>query len=133
MTREAHIAVQAILRQRVELVASEFQLLIRGDQFNHVRLIDVAQLVLRLHEVIARIQIAVVLQRQRRAARLGEHTQPRRLAIPVRQRHIEHLHVDFTDVVPHPLFKYADQELPILFGCDDRSVTSLPKGTPSTW
>ena len=63
MTRDAHIAVQTILRQRVEFVAPELQLLIRRDQFNHVSLIGVAQLVLRLDEVIARIQIAVVLQR----------------------------------------------------------------------
>ena len=70
----------------------------------------------RLDEVVARIEIAVVLERQRGAAGLGVDAQAGRLAEPVGERHVEHLHVDLADVVPHPLLEDVDQEPPVLAG-----------------
>src|SRR5262245_30615758 len=79
---KAHLAASALRRQAVELGPAEARLLRRADQVGHVRLTDVAEPVLGLDEVIAGVEIAVVLERQRRAAGRRVHTQTMRLAGP---------------------------------------------------
>ena len=111
MTGEAHVALPAETRQRIAFVKAELDLLRRGHQLDHVRVPDVAQQIVRLHEVIARIQIAVVLDGQPRAAGGVEdahagigQTQP------VAQRRLEGLHVDRSYIATHPLVKDCAQE-----------------------
>ena len=65
---KAHLAVQALPGQSVKFILPEFLLPVAGDQFNHVGVRDVAQVVIRLDKVIAGVQVAVVLNRQSAAA-----------------------------------------------------------------
>ena len=67
-----------------------------------------------LDEVIAAVQVAVVLERELQAARLGVDAHPGRLADPVGQRGVERLHEHAADVAPHPLLEHVDHEPPIL-------------------
>jgi len=69
VTGKAYVTVQAELGESGQLVQAELPLLRRRDELDHRRLEDVAQAVVGLDEVIARIQVAVVLQRERVAAR----------------------------------------------------------------
>ena len=92
VTGEPHVALLAEAWQRVALVAPELPLLRRGDQLDHVRVLDVAELERRLHEVVAGIEVARVLDREREPTRLRMHAEARRLAVPVGERDIEHLH-----------------------------------------
>ena len=73
--------------------------------------------VVRLHKVVAGVEIAVVLQRQGIAAGGGEDTE-RVHAHPRSQGHIEHLHIDAPHVVAHPFVVDANQEAAILFRLD---------------
>ena len=57
-----------------------------------------------------------MLEREREAAGLGVHAETRRLADPVRERHVEHLHVDLADVAAHPFLEDVDQESAVLLG-----------------
>ena len=124
MARETDVAVEAVLRQRVPLVEAELHLPLRGDERQQVRLLDVAEAVARLDEVVARIDVAGVLEREREPARLGVHAEPGRLADPVRERDVEHLDVDLADVAPHPFLEDVDQEAAVLLGAD-RPVRDL--------
>src|SRR5512132_634894 len=110
VTREANVAFAAEPRKRVALVEPELLLLRRGDQLDHVLVLDVAELERRLDEVIARKEVAGVLDRERQPTRLRMHTQARRLAVPVGERDIEHLHEHLADVAPDPLLEHVDQE-----------------------
>jgi hypothetical protein len=67
------VAFAAVSRQHIALVVAELPLLRRVDQSAQWILDNVAELVLRVDEVIARIEIAVVLNRQRRTASLAEN------------------------------------------------------------
>jgi hypothetical protein len=55
MAGKTHLAVAAVTRQPVQLVATEFFLPIGAGQFGHQRLKDVAQQILGLDEVVAGI------------------------------------------------------------------------------
>ena len=57
---KAHVAFLAVTRQCVALILAEFQLLGRRDQLDEVIVPNVAQEEVRLHEMVARIYIAVV-------------------------------------------------------------------------
>ena len=67
---KAHVAFAAEIRQRVALVQAELQLLRRSEHLEHVCVLDVAQQELWLDEMIAGIQVAVVLNGQAGAAGL---------------------------------------------------------------
>ena len=88
MAREPNVALTAEPGQRVTLVEPELPLLWRGDQLDHVLVLDVPELERGLHEVVARVQVARVLDRERQPARLRVHAQARGLAVPVRERHV---------------------------------------------
>ena len=55
-----------------------------------------------------------MLERERQPARLRVDAQPGRLAVPVRERDVEHLHVHLADVAANPLLEHVDQETPVL-------------------
>ena len=59
---KAHVAFSTDKRQRVQLVSAEFSLLLGADQVAHVFLEDVTQKKPRLDKVVARVQIAVMLE-----------------------------------------------------------------------
>src|SRR6266513_1103615 len=80
--------------------------------------LDVPEQVARLDKVVARIEIAGVLECEREAARLGVDAEPRRLAHPVREGDIEHLDIDRGDVVPDPLLEDVHQEASVLHSPD---------------
>src|ERR1035441_1091631 len=63
-----HLAAAALGRERFALVLAELALLRRGHELQHVRFMDVAELETRLHEMIAGVYIAVVLERRTVAA-----------------------------------------------------------------
>src|SRR5436190_9364539 len=116
VTGEADVALPAVARKRVALVEAEPQLLLRRDQLEHVRLADVPEPVRRLDEVIARVEVPGVLERESEPARLRVDAEARWLAEPVGERDVEHLDVDLADVPAHPLLEDVDQEAPVLLG-----------------
>ncbi len=118
VARETHVALEAVLRQRVAFVEPELALLLGRDELEHRVLLDVAQLVARLHEVVARVEITGVLERQREPARLRVDAEPRWLSGPVGERDVEHLHVHLGDVVADPLLEHVDQETAVLLSAD---------------
>jgi hypothetical protein len=67
-----YFALQAVLRQGVLLRVSELSLLVRRDQLYQVLFFDIAQKKVWLDKMIARIQVAVMFQRQGIATGLGE-------------------------------------------------------------
>ncbi len=76
-------------------------------------LVDVAELVPRLHEVVAGVQVAVRLERGAVAAGRGvdaEKVPPQ----PPLERHVEQLHEDPAHVPPNPLLEDVDQEAAVL-------------------
>ena len=107
---EADVAFAAVARERVALVQPELLLLLGGDQIDEVPVGDVAEQVARLDEVIARVDVAGVLEREREPAGLAVHAQAGGLPDPVRQRRVEHLHVHARDVVADPFLEDVDQE-----------------------
>ena len=107
---EANVAFAAVARERVALVQAELPLLLGGDQIDEVPVGDVAQQVAGLDEVIARVDVTGVLEREREPAGLAVHAQARGLPDPVRQRRVEHLHVHARDIVADPFLEDVDQE-----------------------
>jgi hypothetical protein len=77
---------------------------------------DVAEQVARLDEVVARVHVAGVLEGQRQAAGLAMHAQARSFADPVRERRVEHLHVDLAHVAPDPVLEDVDEEATVALG-----------------
>ena len=63
VARELHFALQAVARQSVLFVIPELPLLIRRDQLHQVLFLDVAEKKLWFYKMIARIEIAIMLQR----------------------------------------------------------------------
>ena len=59
-----------------------------------------------------------MLEREGEPARLEVDAEARRLADPVRERDVEHLHVHLADVASHPLLEDVDEELPVLLATD---------------
>ena len=111
----AYLATLALPGQRVALVLAELALLGRGDHGEHVGLVDVAQQVLWFDEVIARVQVTVVLQR--RAVAAGGRVDTQHVAAEEGlERDIEQLHIDLTHVTSHPFLEHIDQEAAVLFG-----------------
>ncbi len=110
VTGEPHITVQAVLRKGFPLVSSERLLLGKHDQVDQPVFADVAEFVLGLDEVIARIQVTGVLQSDCEAAGLGMHAEAGWFAVPIGQCDVEHLHIDGSDVPAFPFLEDIDQE-----------------------
>ena len=110
-------ATLALACQRIALVLAELALLGRGHEREHVRCVDVAQQETGFDEVIARVEIAVVLKRRAEAARRRVDAQ-QVAAEEGFERHVEELHEHVAHVVAHPLFEDIDQEAAVLFSAD---------------
>ncbi len=76
---------------------------------------DVAQQILRIHEVIAGIHIAVVLHHERIAAGLGHGAHPGLHAAPDGEGRVEHLDIIVSDIPSHPLVEHVAKESPVAF------------------
>src|SRR6476620_2883611 len=100
---EPHVAGAAVRLQRVALGLAEGHLLGGGDQLEQVPGADVAEQVVRLDEVVARVEVPVVLERDRRAAGLRVDAQGTGHPDEARQRGVEHLDVHPPDVAAYPL------------------------------
>ena len=88
-------------------------------------LVDVSQQVTWLDEVVAGVEVAVVLER--RAVAAGRCVDAQQVAAEIGlERHVEQLHVDLTDVVPDPLLEDVDEKAPYCFRPTERSVTRSP-------
>jgi hypothetical protein len=81
---EAHLAPAAEPRECVPFGQAELRLLRGGDQVGHRLVADVAELAGGLHEVVARVQIAGVLQGQ--VSRTSRSGASREIARRVRWR-----------------------------------------------
>src|SRR4051812_41157561 len=68
--------------------------------------------------MVARVEIAVVLEGQGGAALFREHTETRAKAQPVSERDIKELNEDSADIALHPFIKNSAQELAVLRGLD---------------
>ena len=82
-----------------------------------MRLVNVAQPKARLDEMIARVKIAVVLQRWTVTASRGVNAEDVATEICL-ERHIEELHVYLAYVMTHPLLEDVYEETAILFASD---------------
>src|SRR4029079_1667016 len=82
VTREAHVALEAIGRQAVALVEAELALPLGGDELERGGGAYVAELVAGLDEVVAGVEVACVLAREREPARLRVDAEAWRLAHP---------------------------------------------------
>src|SRR5262249_17478036 len=105
------IAFAAISRQRIVLVLAELPLLARVDQRAQRILDDVAEFVLRINVVIARIEIAVVFNRQRRTTSLTKDAEALLDSQPALQSDIKNLHEVPPDIVSNPFIKNGAEEL----------------------
>ena len=123
---EPDVAIPAVPGQGVVLVLPELPLLGQDDQFEHVLVLDVAEQVAGLDIVVAGVQVTGVLQGELMPAGLGVHAHPARLAVPVRQRGVEHLHVHGADVTADPLLEHVDQESPVLLRADRAVGDQVP-------
>ena len=59
-------------------------------------------------------------------ARLGVHAHPAGLTVEVRERGVEHLHVDGADVAADPILEHIDQEPPVLHRADRAVGDQVP-------
>ena len=87
--------------------------LIRSHEIDHRSEVDVSEEVVGLNEVVAGVQVPIVLEGKGEPARLGEDAQARGLTVPVRKGDVEHLNVHAAYVVLHPLVEDLDEELAI--------------------
>ena len=71
---------------------------------------DVAEEVLRFDEVVAGVEVAVVLERDGVAAGLGEDAHAGGEPHPRRERGVEGLDEDGADVAGDPLVEHGDEE-----------------------
>ena len=130
IAREPHLAAPAVLRQRRQLRLPKRTLLRRLHHFQQgTALDDVAQEMLGLDVVVARVQIPCVLKSDGLPARAGMHAQADLIhAQPVRQRSVEGLHEHVPDVVPRPFLEDLDHEPSVLLGADRVGLALLHDG-----
>ncbi len=108
----------AVLRQALELIPSELLLLGRASYTGHASLHYIAQKVSRLHKVIARVHIPVMLHGQGRSAGLGEGADAGRRSRPGGQSHIEDLDEYAAHIPLHPFIEDGYQKLAVLLRLD---------------
>ncbi len=116
--REVVFAAQAFGRQGVALRQAEVAAFFRAVDLRQGRLADIAQQVFRVDEVVARIDVAVVLDNQRVAARLTHRADAWLHAAPLGQRGVEHLHEGAAHVADDPFVEDVAQETAVAPGRD---------------
>ena len=106
----------ALAGQAVLLVLAELQLALTVHHLHQRLRVDVAQLVLREDEVVARIDIAVELHYPGVSAGFGQHAHTGLLAHPVGQGRVEELDEHLAHVLLDPLVEQRAEERAPLFG-----------------
>ena len=109
-------AVSALTRQRIAFILTEFFLKIGLNQFDKRRLGDVAEAVVRIHVVVAGVEVAVVFEREGAAARFAEDADSTARVDPVAERDVEYLHKRTTDVSGDPFVKNRAQKIAVVAG-----------------
>ena len=109
-----HVAASTVGRKRVAFGRTEGALLGRRDQFHDMGVLDVAQEVVGLDEVVARVDVTIVFECHRVPTGFGKHAHPRGDPVPGRQGCIELLDVDVADIANDPFIEDGDEELPPL-------------------
>ena len=112
-----HFAILALLCEQVAFVITELALLRRRHHLQESRLMDVAEKVFRLNEMVAGVEITVVLQRRSVPAGWGVDAQ-QVAAKKGLERHIEHLNKHFAHIMANPLLEDVDEELAVLPAAD---------------
>src|SRR5271166_4241840 len=114
---EAHVAFSALSGQRVAFVVAELAHLRRGDEIDQRRRRDVAELLPRLDEMIAGVEIAVVFERRPIAA--GRRVDAEEMAPEIGfERDVEELDEHAPHIAPHPFLENVDEELAILLAAN---------------
>lgn len=110
VTGKQNIARATTFRQAAALMSAELLLGGRANQGRHRLLENVAQPVFRPHEVVARVEIAVVFDGQRRSARVAEDAKALFKPEPALQCDIEGLNEVIPDIVADPFVEDAAKE-----------------------
>ncbi|MNE06591.1 hypothetical protein D3C80_991840 [compost metagenome] len=92
MTGKKIVTALTIGRQRRFFTDAKDPRLLALIQRVDILLVNIAQQMLRVHEVIAVIQIAIGFQRKRMSAGFSMHAQYRRLFVPGCDGDVKHLH-----------------------------------------
>ena len=100
-------------RQAVTFADTEAYLLLRRHQFLKRRVKDIAHSVLRIHEVVAGIEVAVVLYHGVAAAGLGVCTYSGRDSAPAGKGGIELADEVKSDIIPYPMVEDVAEVLSI--------------------
>lgn len=111
-------AFAALLGQAAVLEAGKLVLLLGIHHFGDGLVVEVAQSVLGIDEVVARVDVSVELHHPRVAALFGQRAEARCLSHPVGQGGVEDLDEVFAHIVPHPLIEDGAEEATPLLGRD---------------
>jgi hypothetical protein len=117
IAKRPNLATLALWSERIALVVPELALFRRRDELQQMLFMDVAQPVTRLDEMIARVNIAIVLQSWTIAASRGVNAQQMPAEIRF-ERHVEELNINTAYVMPHPLLEDIYEEAAVLFTPD---------------
>ena len=116
VTGKQHVALLALLRQGAVFEQTETLLLLAVEHLDESVLIDIAEPILGKDEVVAGIDVAVLLHHASVSTVFGIHATAWRKAHPVGQRAIEELNEDAPDVVPHPFVEDGTEKAAPLLG-----------------
>ena len=115
---EFELAPATIVRKCVPFISPELSLLWTLSHLTDGRVGDVPEVVLGVNEVVTRVNITVMLDDHRVAARLSEDAQAGVLSHPTGKSGVEDLDEIFTNVFSHPLVENTVQELSVLLRTD---------------
>ena len=118
------LALLALFRQLLDLHLRKFLLLRTIEHLYERVVVDVTQLVLGKHKVVARIHVAVPFHDGRVATHIRHGADARCGAYPIGECDIEQLYKGLTDIMLHPIVEELAEKLPPLLG-RDREVGQL--------
>ena len=107
VAERAVLAAEALARQCVALGKAELQLPLRPEDVAQGIVSDISEQVFGVDEVVARVDVAVVLYDERLAACLAHGADTRRHVHIVGQRGVEELHEASPDILAHPYVEDA--------------------------
>ena len=110
---EQVLALPAVSRQRVGFGLPERALLFRSHELADRGLEDVAEQVRRVDEVVAGVDVTVVLESDTLAARRTQNAQRRETTQLGGEHAVEELDEHLADVVSHPLVEDRREELAV--------------------
>lgn len=117
VTGETIGAVEAGTRE-IGLCTTESELGRLHDQASQRRFHDIAATMLRIDEVVAGKDIAIVFEGESTATLLGVHAETRAESEPSTERHVEGLYVDPTDVGSQPAIENRAKKGAVFLGID---------------